>query len=42
MTYRIFSLFVGVIFLQNPTDGKTATHDVIVKIMLGEPETHET
>jgi hypothetical protein len=32
---------MGVIFLQNPMNGKTATHYVTVKMMLGEPETHE-
>jgi hypothetical protein len=33
---------MGVIFLKNPTNGKTATHGVMVKMMLGEQETHET
>jgi hypothetical protein len=33
---------MGVIFLQNPMNGKMATRDVTVKITLGEPETHET
>jgi len=42
MIYRIFSLFMEVIFLQNPMNGKMATHYVMVKMMLGEPETHET
>jgi len=41
MKYRIFSLFMGVIFLQNPMNGKTATHYVVVNMMLGEPEAHE-
>jgi len=33
---------MGVIFLQNPIDGKMATHHVLVKMMLAKAEIHET
>jgi hypothetical protein len=30
------------VFVKNPINNKTATHDLVVKIMLGEPQTRAT